>query len=586
MAITMHNARRRGGFWTVATVSAGAALAGAAGLTIALAQPSGRSTPSAVRTSASEGDLAVAQMLSFDVTTTATGQLEAAKQIEIRNQLEQATTITELVKEGVAVKAGDVLVRLNSDSIQTQVDEEGLKVESARADLTVAENSYLIQINENDSTTKKAEVAVAVADLELKQWQQGEVKSKRQELALAVEKATRELDRLRDKYKEAVELEKRGFLSRDELKRDEVGYLEAEAALKTADLNRVVYEEYQLPKDEKVKKSDLEQAIAELERTKRRNESELASKDADRKNKREGLRIREQKLAKLREQLEMSVIKAPSDGLVVYDSSLNRDRGMGGQSQSTLDVGVQVFKNQRMMVLPDTSEMVAAVRVQESLAGRVRKGQTASVKIDALGPTPVPGTVESVGVIAESGGWRDPNLREYTVKIRLDPEFNDPRLKPSMRCEAQIFLDKVGNALTVPIQSVFSDGLVRYVLVPLNERKFDRKPVRVGRRSDRYAEIAVGLKEGERVLLRAPQPGEVSDQEWSRDELAAVGLVLGDDGRVTQRSGGMPGAGPSGAPGGGPGGRPRGPGGPPPAGAGVSGGVPAGAGPATAPTGR
>lgn len=491
-------------------------------------------------------EIASAVKMNFDVTATANGELEARRQIEIRNQLEQSTTITEIIKEGTFVKAGDVLVRLNSEAIETQIREEQLRVETARAELTTADNAYQIQVSDNESALRKARLDVDVKELELKQWLDGEVNSKRQANQLALERADRELTRLKDKFDRAVELEKQGFLSKDELRRDEVAYLEAQAALQTARLNQQVYENFEYPKDRKVRESAVEEARAELDRTAKRNASQLETRAADLRNKREQLSIREDRWNKLKEQLSLATLRAPIDGLVVYDTSLNRDRR--GQSEAPLDVGRQVSRNQRLIVLPDTSEMVAAVRIHESLTGRVRPGQPVSVRIDAVGPRPISGAVESIGVIAESGNWFDPNLREYTVKIRLE-NAEGVTLKPSMRCEAEIFVDRVENALTVPIQSVFSEGLVRYVLVPAGSR-FDKRPVRVGRRSDRFAEILRGVDEGTRVLLREPLPGEVADEKWSKDELAAVGLSLMGDGRIVPIGGG-PGAAGAAAPGGG-----------------------------------
>ncbi|MCA3005947.1 MAG: HlyD family efflux transporter periplasmic adaptor subunit [Phycisphaerales bacterium] len=524
-------------------------------------EPAGKATNNGAPESP---DIAVASVTSFEITSTATGELEARRQIDIRNQLEQPTTIVEIVKEGTQVKAGDVLVRLNADSIQTQVDEETLRVETARAEVVVGENDVIIQQTENASLISKARLEVEVAQLELKKWEEGEVTSKRQANQLALERAIRELDRLGEKYQQSVELEKRGFLSRDELRRDEVAFLEARAALETAKLDIKVYDEFEYVRDRKVKMSAVDQARADLDKTIRKAESELASKEADLRNKREQLRLRQSKLDKLKEQLDLAVLKAPSDGLVVYATSLNRDR-WGNNSEGTLDVGRQVTRNQQLIVLPDTSEMLASVRVHESLTGRMRRGQPATIRIDALGGRAVPGAVETIGVIAESGGWRDPNLREYTVKLRLDTS-DTSMLKPSMRAEATILLDKVSSALTVPLQSIFNDGLVRYVLVPEGSR-FAKRPVRVGRRSDRFAEIVTGLQAGERVLLREPTPSEVVDRPWDAKQLAAVGLNMLPDGRI------MPAGGP-------PGGRP---GGGAPAGAGAGGAPTAGGRPAATP---
>ena len=523
----------------------------AAGLTIAITALSDRSwrplalaaaQPAKQSGQPEESDIAIASKQSFDVTTTATGELEARRQIDVRNQLEQPTTIIEIIKEGAQVKAGDVLVRLNSDSIQTQVDEDSLRVQTARADSVASENNFVIQENQNASDLRKALLDIEISELEYRKWLEGEVKSRQQANQLAFEKATREQTRLKEKYERSAELERRGFLARDELQRDELTYLEAQAALKTAELNTKVYDEFEFVKDQKVKSSTVDQAKAELEKVTRRNQGELAKATADRNNKREQLRLREAKLDKLKEQLEYCTLKAPSDGLVVYATSLNRDR-WGNNGDGVLDVGRQVTRNQQIIVLPDTSEMVASVRVHESLTGRMRVGQAATIKVDALGGKSITGRVDSIGVIAESGGWRDPNLREYTIKIALDTAGIEAELKPSMRAEAQIFLDKVDNALTVPIQSIFSDGLVRYVLVPEGKR-FVKRPVRVGRRSERFAETTAGIAEGERVLLRDAEPGEILDKPWDKAALAAVGLALQADGRVLAVGGrptGMPG---------------------------------------------
>lgn len=57
----------------------------------------------------------------------------------------------------------------------------------------------------------------------------------------------------------------------------------------------------------------------------------------------------------------------------------------------------------------------------------------------------------------------------------------------------------------------------------------------MGRRSDRYAEIAAGLEAGERVLLRRPEAGEVVSEPWDSGELAAVGLMIDGEGRVVSK---------------------------------------------------
>jgi hypothetical protein len=166
------------------------------------------------------------------------------------------------------------------------------------------------------------------------------------------------------------------------------------------------------------------------------------------------------------------------------------------------------------------------------------------VTIEATGGKTFSGRVESIGVLAESGGWRDPNLREYTVKIALDGD-HESELKPSMRCEARLTLGRVEDALAVPIQAVFNDGAVRYVYTPRGS-KFERVPVKVGRRSETHAEILAGIEASEVVLVRQPEPGEVISAPWTDAMLQPVGLRLADDGSAVpiRGAGGGPESGP------------------------------------------
>jgi hypothetical protein len=159
------------------------------------------------------------------------------------------------------------------------------------------------------------------------------------------------------------------------------------------------------------------------------------------------------------------------------------------------------------MILPDTSQMLANLKVSEALSGRIRPGQKVAVYSDAMPSVPVTGEVQSVSVLAASGGWRDPNRRDYTVRVALDA---DPALglKPSMRCKAEILLDRVQDSLSVPIQAIFRQGSIAYVYVG-NGGGFDQRQVRLGRSSELRVEILGGVTEGDRVLLREPAPEEV-----------------------------------------------------------------------------
>ncbi|MFN7022745.1 MAG: hypothetical protein ACK4WH_15685, partial [Phycisphaerales bacterium] len=152
----------------------------------------------------------------------------------------------------------------------------------------------------------------------------------------------------------------------------------------------------------------------------------------------------------------------------------------------------------------------------------------------------------------QTSRWMDPTLREYTVRIAIQrPESEGSPLRPSMRCEAEITLGRVADALTVPIQSVHSEGLLRYVHIPAPSGGYLRRPVLIGQRSDRFAEIKVGLQPGDRVLLRKPDPSELTGRVsgWNPEELAAVGLEVNANGDIVPTAAAMAARGGGGQPG-------------------------------------
>ena len=133
---------------------------------------------------------------------------------------------------------------------------------------------------------------------------------------------------------------------------------------------------------------------------------------------------------------------------------------------------------------------------------------------------PIQGEVYEIGVMATNGGWMNPDLREYTVKIDLPPSSGED-LKPAMRCSSRILTGRVENVLFVPIQCVVTVGKQSYVYVREGDKSIRRK-VTTGRSNESIVAILDGLEEGERVMMVPPaqveqagkgkgKPGEGAD---------------------------------------------------------------------------
>ncbi len=442
----------------------------------------------------------------FDITVPASGELAALKQIEIRNRLETRAVITEITEEGKLVKAGDLLIRFNDEELRSKTKDAEEAVIGAQNDLDSALADLEINENTSESEVAKAQLKVELADLALKGWREGEVVTERQDLALAKQIAEMNFNRLQQRFDASERLYEKEFISLDEFKRDEIALVEAEAKLKQTELDIQVYEKYTYVKERKQKESDLRQAQDELVRVRQRQDAEVSKARSNVVSNQRQLASKQDRLKKYQQQLEYCTITAPQDGLVVHSTSLQNYRYMMGGGQS-LQVGTELYRNQLAMVLPDTSQMVAEVKVTESLSGLIEPGQRAIITSDALPDVVLHGEVLSIGVMAQSGGWRDPNRRDYTVKIKLT-DGNDLGLKPSMRCTAEINVGRVEDSLFVPIQAVFRNGPVSYVYLPQGSG-FAQRRVQLGEASELFLQILDGLTEGDVVLLREPTVGEI-----------------------------------------------------------------------------
>ncbi len=462
----------------------------------------------------------------FDIMIPAAGELAAAAQVEIASQLERRAVITDIVEEGTFVREGDVLIRLDDEEILNLIKDEELAVENAEAALTSAESSLQVRELTGESSINLARVDVQLAETALESWREGEDKSQKQSLALELETAEKDFARLQERFEASRLLLEQQFISEDEFKRDEIELLRAESRLEQARLARETYEKFDRKMRLEQLQADIQRSQDSLRETEERVAREIEAQRRDVQNRRFQLERAREDLAKAKRQLEMCSIVAPQDGLVVYSTSL--DRGRRGRDDPP-EIGTELRRNRPVIVLPDTTRMVAEVKVNEALSGRIRRGQRAVVRVDALPNVPLEGEVLGVGVLAESGGWRDPNRRDYTVRVEIeaDPELG---LKPSMRARAEIEVGSVEDALHVPIQSVFRDGRLAYVWTD-NGSGFEPVPVQIGRASELMIEIRGGLQEGEQVLLREPRPEEVARSiDDLKQELAAQQEASGGEG--------------------------------------------------------
>ncbi|HEY5894627.1 MAG TPA: efflux RND transporter periplasmic adaptor subunit [Chthoniobacterales bacterium] len=144
----------------------------------------------------------------------------------------------------------------------------------------------------------------------------------------------------------------------------------------------------------------------------------------------------------------------------------------------------------------DLSEVYALARVPEHLAGRLQPGQTARITVPAAAVKVFEATLEHLGAMADA----ETGTLEAAFHVG-NPEFV---LRPGMRAEFSIVVDRRENVFSVPRSALQGDAANRFVYVKDFDlpNAFVKTPVVVGEMNDRSVEIVSGLLPADEVVTR------------------------------------------------------------------------------------
>ncbi len=194
------------------------------------------------------------------------------------------------------------------------------------------------------------------------------------------------------------------------------------------------------------------------------------------------------KMQQAEENLKKLTLTSPADGLVVYKKVWD-----GGQ-MSKLKIGYTPWRGQALIEIPSQNRMKVVGTIDEIEISRVKKGEDAEVRLDAIKDSVFTGKVSEVATLAHKDRESDKNV--FDVEVLINQE--DPQLKPGMTAHCKIIARKLENVLTVPLDAV---QLKSGKSIVYNERG---KPVviQTGESNGDFVVVTKGLEEGDRIQLR------------------------------------------------------------------------------------
>ena len=359
------------------------------------------------------------------------GDIRPAKSIVLAAPLQAGgeLQIMKLVKNGSAVKKGDVVVEFDATSLNQRLMERRSELKTAEGEIEQVLAQQKITAEQRQTELTKAKYDVERARLELG-------------------------------------------------KRDVVSKIEYENA--------------------KLSLSDAEQRLKEVEAkilsTKAGAEAELVGKRRRRDKAQFDVERTEQSIGALK-------LLAPADGTVNILENPRSGGPFGGGGVEFRE-GDRAWAGASILELPDLSSIHLEARLDESDRGRLKVGQSATVKIEAVPGKDFQAKVDLISVLARvdfSSGW--PPVRNFDLGLIL--EDRDARIRPGMTATARIAADRLPSVTLVPAEAIFQkDG--RPVVYKLNGSKFDEQQIEIIRRGREQAAVSAGVNPGDKLAARRP----------------------------------------------------------------------------------
>jgi len=468
------------------------------------------------------------------ISVTEPGDIRAIKSVDIKSKVEGRATIVNIVPEGTTITAedvnnGKVLVELDASSLKEQLAQRKIELAGAEASFADANESYLIQVKQNESDITAAALKVRFALMDFQKYlgetvaqkvidkanpdpnsridtvsllkdtedpnSGGEASQKFKELQDNIALAKSNLERASGKLDWTEKLREKEYVSETELLADRLEVLSLTIKRDQAEIALDLFRRYDFPKQVEQLQSDYNEAKLELERTQARARSQLAQAEAKLVSAKATYELQKQRLEKLHSQIEACVIKAPAVGQVVYWSSTER------WSRLKIEQGAEVPEGSKIITIPDASEMKVEIKVHETWVDKIEPNQPAKITVAAFPDKTFTGKVLKKAPLADQTDFLNPDLKVYLTDVSIDGAHE--ALKTGMTADVEVIINELHNVLYVPIQSVttLEEKKICYVM----GSRAEKREVETGLFNENFVEIKSGLTEGEKVLLNPPR---------------------------------------------------------------------------------
>lgn len=434
------------------------------------------------------------------ISVTTGGSIQSRDKAVIKSELEGNNTVIWVIDEGVPVKKGDLLLEFDSSDLVEKRDEQEITVANAEANLIIAEEKLGITEGDCEGMLLDREVDQVLAKMAMEKFQKGDYPQDLRQNEANIALADEEVNRASEKLDWSKRLFKEGFLTRTELQADELALKQKQLSLEMAIMKMNVLTNYTVLQEESKLGTSLRRAERALVRRRWQNKAQLRQVETELNARRRERDRATNRLAELNFQIEKSKITAPTNGIVLYTSTVLISRRQWWIKP--LAVGSTAVERQELIYIPLESGMVVEVMIPESSLNKISLGMPAKVKVDAFPGKIFTGKLVKIGILPDGQSAQlNPDLKLYKCEVECD--FQKELIRPGMSCDVELLKDSYDSVLFIPVQCVVRVNNVPRVYVK-EDGEWGPRDVKVGLDNNRMIHILGGLKPGEEVMLAPP----------------------------------------------------------------------------------
>ena len=437
----------------------------------------------------------------LDITVTAPGTIRSKNSTIIKSEAQGRSTVIWVIDEGKIVTNGQLLIELDASELEKSLTDQLITVGNTEAALAQSKEKLAIAEIDRDSNISDAQLKLMLAKIDYEKYHEGEYPQSLQDAESKIALAQEEVERATETLNWTRKLAAEGFVTRSDLQADELSLKQKRTSLQSAITSMNLLTNYTVRQQRAKLQSEIQQAERAIDKVTRQSNASVAQAESDLAAKEQENNRQLEKKKTLEEQIAACKIHSPTNGMVIYASTMQASRRRWGVDP--LAVGSSVVLRQELIHIPVEGGLVVEFSIPESDLTKISQGLHADIGIDAMPDLHVSGYVSKIGLMPDGqSAWLNPDMNLYNCEISIT-NAPEQQLRAGMNCSVSMLVASYFDVIAIPLQCVLRVGGESVVFVMANGKP-EKRVVRLGRDNGRVVLIEEGLAPGDEVMLAPP----------------------------------------------------------------------------------